>query len=192
MPTFRDNERIRAVITRSTKPRRIDYPGHPDLTIGVRGLDDPELDACRIEAQKKIHDLAKKRAWDPVQVVEIDPELLQRYVEREIILKAFCDPDTVDDDKPTPFFANEHELGRVGSTGITDLMNAYIEHQEWSNPNVTLTQELEDELVEALGKEQSAGVYLMGFEQHVLRRLLISTVKRLHDYRTGKSSTSSK
>jgi len=190
VPRFRTDERVRALITNSTKPRIVDYPGQPSIKVGVRGLDDVELDHCRVEAAQKIHDIAKTRRWDPVQTSELDPALLERFVEREIVLRAFIDPDTLEDETPVLFFANVHELKQVGATGVTDLMNVYIEHQEWANPNVSIGPEEEKELVDALGKEQSAALYLTGIEPSILRRLLISSVKRLHDYRTGKCSTS--
>ncbi len=189
MPKFSDT-RIRAIITRPTEPRIIDYPGHDDVKVAVRCLDDIELDGCRIEAQRRMRDIAKKRGWEPSSFAELDPTLMERFVEREIVLRAFLDPDTIDNDKPEPFFSSEMELARLGSVGVEDLMQAYTEHQEWSNPNLTLDEEQEKELVERLGNEQSAGVYLTGFEPLMLRRLLISLAKRLHDSRSGKSSIS--
>ena len=189
MPKFSD-ERIRAIITRSTKPRVVDYPGHPELQIAVRCLDDIELDGCRTEAQRKVRDIAKKRGWDPGSFAELDPTLMERFVEREILLRAFSDPDTIDHEKPVAFFSSDLELARLGSVGVEDLMQVYTEHQEWSNPNLTLDEGQEKELVESLGNEQSAAVYLTGFEPLMLRRLLISMAKRLRDYRSGKSSTS--
>lgn len=191
MARFNNDERLRALITGPTRYREVDYPGHPEIKIGVRALDDVELDHCRIEAQRKIRDVAKVRGWDPVQTSELDPVLQERFVEREIVLRAFCDVDTINDEKPVSFFANDHELARVGSMGVTDLMNVYIEHQEWCNPNLSLTAEAEKELIEELGKEQSAVPYLTGIEHTTLRRLLISSAKRLRELRTGNSTTSS-
>lgn len=189
MPRFNTSERIRALITNPTKPRVVDYPGHPDVQIGIRALFDTELDGCRVEAMRRIHDIAKARRWDPVQTSDLDPSLLERFVEREIVLRAVLDPDTVEDEKPIPFFSNDHELSQVGATGVKDLMNVYLEHQEWTNPNLTLGPDEEKELVEELGKGQSAGLYLTGFEPAILRRLLISTVNRLASLQRGRSST---
>lgn len=189
MPKFSDTQ-IRAIITRSTTPRVVEYPGHSDVRVAVRCLDDIEVDGCRVEAQRKMRDIAKKRGWEPSSFAELDPTLLERFVEREIVLRAFLDADTIDREKPEPFFASEMELARVGAAGIDDLMHVYSEHQEWSNPNLSLTEEDEKELVERLGNEQSAGVFLTGFEPLMHRRLLISMARRLRDYRNGKSSTS--
>jgi hypothetical protein len=189
VPRFSD-EQVRAIITQPTKLRTVQYPGHPDLLVAVRQLDDVELDGCRIEGQRKLRDLCKLRRWDVVQAAELDPTLLERWVEREIVLRAFFDNDTKDAEHPIPFFSGEQDLVRLGSVGVTDLMMVYTENQEWQNPNVTLSPEEEKDLVDALGKEQSAGLYLTGIEPAILRRLLISTVKRLYDCRTGKSSTS--
>ncbi len=190
MPRFSD-EQIRAIVTRPTVPRVIDFPGRPEIKIAVKCLDDVELDGCRIEAQRRIRDLAKKRQWEAKEVMEIDPVLMERFVEREVILRAFFDPDTVQSEKPIPFFANETELVQLGSVGVTDLMEVYNENQEWQNPSVSLSEEEEEELIERLGKAQSAEATLTGIALITLRRLLISSAKRLSDYRTGRSSTSS-
>lgn len=189
MPRFSD-EQIRAIVTRPTKPRVIDFPGRPEIKIAVKCLDDVELDGCRIEAQRRIRDIAKKRQWEAKELMEIDPVLMERFVEREIILRSYFDPDTVQAEKPIPFFANEHELVQLGSVGVTDLMEAYNENQEWQNPSVSLSEEEEVELIERLGKAQNAEATLTGIALITLRRLLISSAKRLNDYRTGRSSTS--
>lgn len=189
MPRFSD-EQIRTIITNPTRPRVVTYPGHPDVRIGVRALDDVDLDNCRVEAQRKLRDIAKKRGWDVREMSDVDPTLMERFVEREIVLRAFVDADTIDHENPVPFFSNEHQLSRIGSTGVTDLMELYGENQEWQNPNLTLDAAGEEELIAALGKGPGAELSLTGIEPAMLRRLLISTVKRLNDFRTGKSSTS--
>lgn len=189
MPRFSD-EQIRAIITQPTKLRTVPYPGRPEILVAVRQLDDLELDGCRIEGQRKLRDVAKKRNWDPVQTSDLDPMLLERYVEREIILRSFFDNDTKDHEHPIPFFGSETELVRLGSVGVTDLMALYTENQEWQNPFVTLSEEEEKELVDALGKEPNGELYLTGFEPATVKRLALTLAKRLADYRSGRCSTS--
>jgi hypothetical protein len=178
------------MLSQPTKLRPIPVPGFPDLRVAVKCLDDIELDGCRIEAQRKLRELAKKRGWDPESTATIDPLLMERYVEREVVLRAFFDVDTIDLDKPVPFFASERDLAQLGSTGVTDWMVAYGDNQAWSNPNVELDSAEEKQLLDLLGKGQSADVVLTGIEPRTLRRLLISMAKRLSACRTGKSTTS--
>jgi hypothetical protein len=190
VPRFSD-ERIRAILTKPTTPRVVAYPAHPELQIAVRCLDDIDLDLCRVEAQRKLRDTAKARGWDPLATSEIDPVLLERKVEREIVLRAFFDAETLSNEKPTPFFASERELALLGSAGVTDLMEVYAENQDWMNPSVSLSPDEERRLVDELGKERTANATLTAIGPATLRRLLISMAKRLRDYQCGRSSTSS-
>lgn len=191
MPRFSD-EQVRAIITRPTMYRVVEYPGHPEIKIAVKCLDDVELDGVRIEAQRRLRDVSKKRGWDVRETADLDPALLERWVEREILLRAFFDPDTIALEAPVPFFASELELSKLGSTGVSDLMELYTENQEWINPSCKLDDAAEEELLDLLGKGPSAELTLTAIEPSTLRRLLISTAKRLSDYRSGKSSTSEK
>ncbi len=189
MPRFSDDQ-IRAIITQPTELRIVTWPARPEIRIAVRCLDEVELDGCRIEAQRRIRDIASKRRWDVRETADIDPTLLERFVEREIVLRAFFDADTIDSSDPVPFFSSEIELARIGSVGVTDLITLYTEHQEWVNPGLFLGEEDEQKLVELLGKGPSAEVSLTGYELPTLRRLLISTAKRLFDSPAGRSTTS--
>lgn len=87
MPRFSD-EQIRAIITRPTAFRVVAFPGQPDIPLAVKCLDDTELDGCRIEAQRRLREVAKKRGWDVRETVDIDPNLMERFVEREIDRKS--------------------------------------------------------------------------------------------------------
>lgn len=190
MATFTDAD-IRRVLIRSTRPRRVSFPGHPEIPLGVRLLDDLELDDCRVQAQVKLRERAKQRGWNVLEMGQIDPTLMERMVEREIVLRAFVDPDTIEAERPAPFFISEADLAQLGSTGVTDLMELYAEHQAWMNPHVNLSPEEEEAFLDELGKGQSAEVSLTAIEPSMLRRFVISMAKRLSASRTPRSTTSS-
>lgn len=190
MPRFTDADIRRALIS-PTRPRRVTFPGRPEIPLGVRLLDDLELDDCRIEAQRKIRQRASTRSWNVVEMSALDPTLMERMVEREIVLRAFLDADTIESEKPIPFFAGDGDLAALGSAGVTDLMELYNEHQEWMNPHLKMSEEDERAFLEELGKGPSAELSLTAIEPSMLRRCVISMAKRLADSRTTKSSTSS-
>lgn len=190
MPRFTDAD-IRRALVSQTKPRRVTFPGRPEIPLGVRCLDDLELDDCRIEAQRKLRQRATTRNWNVVEMSALDPTLIERMVEREIVLRAFLDADTIEGDKPVPFFAGEGDLAQLGSTGVTDLMELYTEHQEWTNPHLKMSEEDAKAFLEELGKGQSAELSLTAIEPSMLRRCVISMAKLLSDSLTSRSTTSS-
>ena len=188
MAKFSD-ERIHSIITQVRDFRVVNFPGHPDIKVAMRVLGDNEYDGCRIEGQRKLWAIAKQREWDPVKICDLDPTLFERYVEREVVLRAFFDPDTIHSDNPVPFFSSESELSKVGSVVVKDLVELYLEHQEWVNPTVTLSEDDAKELCDQLGKGLAFGASLAAIERDSLRRLLITMAKRLATSATGKSST---
>lgn len=188
MARFTD-DRIRAIITQVREPRVVEFPGQPEVKVAVRALADDEYDGCRVEAQRKIWDLSNQRGWDPVKVVDIDPTLMERFVEREVIVRAYFDAETVNQTNLIPFFSSTSELVSCGSVVISDLMKTYTEHQEWVNPTVTLSGDDVKELCQELGKGRAFGLSLAAIEHASLRRLLVSMAKLLSSSASGKSST---
>lgn len=188
MAKFSD-ERVRAIISQVREFRVVEFPGHPDIKLAVRVLGDDEYDGCRIEAQRKLWKIGGERSWDPVKVSELDPYLFERFVEREVVLRAYFDHETTSGENPVPFFASESDLSKVGSVVVQDLMQMYLEHQEWVNPTISLSEEEAEELCDSLGKGQAFGAALVAIEPSSLRRLLITMAKRLSNSATGKSSS---
>lgn len=183
MPKFSD-EQVRAVIRGTATFRTIPFPladGKPDETVrvAVRCLSEAELDGCRVEAQRRVRELGKLRGWDVRELCDVDPDLLQRFVERSILARAFFDADTIGTDKPQPFFSSESEVEQLGSIQATTLMRAYLEHQEWTNPFRSLTPDAAKELAETLGKAPKPEALLELYERDTLRSLCISLASAL-------------
>lgn len=186
---FNSDPDFAALLSGSKFFRKVPIPFAPEHMIAVRTLDDIEIDACRLEGQRKFRKACDAQKWDPVSASDLDPQLLDRLIEREIIIKAYYDPDTVDGDNPIPFFANEQELVRLGSVRVTDLMHLYNEHQEIVNPSRVVSEEEMDRVVAALGKGQWSEATLIAIEPSMLRRCIISMARQLYDSAPSRFST---
>jgi hypothetical protein len=178
MPNFYD-EKVRALIAKPRKPRVVDYPGG-DFKIGVRLLSDAEIDFCREEAQKQFRKVCEKNRWNPVEGADLDPTLMQRLVEREMIARAFLDASTLENESPAPFFPSASDVATIGASIATALMRIYLEHQDVVNPSVEIIdEEVLAEIVENLKKEPSDAPSLMGIAPSTLRRLVHILARRL-------------
>lgn len=186
---FNSDPDFAALLSGSKFYRKVPIPFAPEHMIALRTLDDIEIDACRLEGQRKFRKSCEAQKWDPVKASDLDPTLLDRLIEREIIIRAYYDPDTVDGENPIPFFANETELVRLGSVRVTDLMHLYNEHQEIVNPSRVVSEEEMDRIVEALGKGQFDEATLIAIEPSMLRRCIISMARRHYASVSSKSST---
>lgn len=188
MAAFTD-ARVAQILRGSRAHRVIPFPGHDELTVGVRLLSDGECDDCRIQALSELASVAKKRGWDPQFLAEADPEYLQRLIERQIVWRAFHDPDTVDLPEPKRFFPLFADVASLGSVEQARLFEAYLEHQRFVAPLRGLDEEEAEAVVEALGKGQSGPAFLGAFERSTLVHLLISLVRRLSSSPPSKSSS---
>jgi hypothetical protein len=182
MSSFND-ERVRAIVLGARAFRTIPFPAQANadngIEVAVRCLSESELDACRIEAQRELRDRAKTRAWDPASTADVDPDLLTRLIERQVVWRAFYDTATIGSETPSPFFPTPRDVETLDSTTTTNLMHAYLEHQEWINPRAGLSDEEVDSLVDALGKAQSVPVLLARYERGTLLRFVTSMGRRL-------------
>lgn len=178
MAKFSD-ERVRAIIAGPRAFRTYLFPGSDDLRIAMRVLTEAELDECRLAAQTELRDRAKSRGWDSSGVVDVDPELLSRMIERHIVFRATYDPDTIDGDDPVRFFSVPKDVTQLDSVTATKLSELYLEHQEWCSPLRQMSAEDVDALVDALGKAQMPEVFLGAFAPSMLRRFAISLASRL-------------
>ena len=107
MAKFQD-EQLRAIIAGPRTHRKIPFPGGGENgpMIAVRALTEGEGEQCKLEAQDKLRRFCKQRGWDPTTMVDMDPSVLLREQERQLILMAFYDPDTTEPGKrPERFFA---------------------------------------------------------------------------------------
>lgn len=170
-------------ITRGVKAFRvIPYPGAPPesgVTIAVRILSEFSLDACRLEAQAKLRAFCEQRKWDPTTAVDIDPSLVTRWQERQIVFEAFFDPATIAGDTPERFFPVMRDLEALDAATVTKLHDAYLLHQQEVAPLSRMTDTEVKEMVEALGNGSSASAALAQFERSTLLRLCTSLASAL-------------
>ncbi len=182
MAKFTD-ERVTAVLLGTRAPRVVVFPGTEgrgdgEVQIAVRLLSDTEIDHARTAAQDALVADASSRKRDPQLFVDLDPEYLERLVMRQVIVRAFVDPDTLSRDRPEPFFPTVADVARLDSTTLGRLFALYLEHQAWVCPHRAGSEEEVTELEELLGKGLPAPALLGRFEHATLVRLLISTARR--------------
>gem|GEM_PF-5791473 len=177
MAKFTD-ERVSAVLQGPRRFRIIDFPGHEEIKVAVRCLTEAELDGCRIGAQVEVRQMASQRGWTPESLVDVDISLIDTLTERQIVWRAFYDPETVDRDgvKPDQFFPSDSDVAGLDSPTRMRLYEAYLEHQDWVSPMRALDEQDVKELAEAIKKEGTSEESLAMFEPRTLRRLLIFTV----------------
>lgn len=182
MATFTD-ERLRTILRGRRQVFRVPFPGADGVEVGFRILTDADLDHCRLEAQRA----AKKMGAD----LDVDPELLDRLVERQIVWRACVDPDDPNTDTPAAFFPSAADVATLDSVVVRELGNAYMEVQEMVSPRLTLDEAGIKELVDALGKEPGATALLMRFAPPTLIGLVRSLAARLRTSASSSSTTSS-
>lgn len=183
-----NDERVRALLLGRRAFRVIDFPTNPEIKIAIRVLTEGELDMCRVGGQAAFEAMCVKRKWDPTKVIQIDPHMHARLVDRQILLRAFFDPETITSERPRPFFPGEHDIEEMCDSVVTsDLISAYNEHHDYVSPGRTLNAQEVGDLIEALGKEPSP-VVLRSFERPTLESFTLSLVKRLETLQSGRSS----
>lgn len=181
MPTYTD-ERVLAVLRGKRAPRTIPFPGAPlesGIVVAVRLLTEAELDHCRLNAQGKLRTYCESKKWDPTTAVDMDPAMMGRYVEREIVFLAFLDADTAADKEPKRFFPTMHDVEALDAATLTRLREAYDEHQDWTSPLARMSDEDVRGFVDVLGNASSVPAELQRFERSTLVRLCISLASRL-------------
>lgn len=185
MASFSD-ERLRAIILGPKRAFRvIQFPGRPDVKVAVRALAEHEIDACRVEGQRAFLSVCKAREWTPERANQIDPLMVARLVDRQIVWRSFFDFETITREKPDPFFPNDSDVAELDSVTMSDLLSAYVEHQEFVSPARTLVAEEVEALVEALGKERPQ-VVLHSLGRASLESFALTLAKRLTSSRTGR------
>lgn len=172
MSTF-DDQRVQEILKGRKAARVLPFPGEDSKTIGVRLLTDEEIDHARLDAlvyisrhMPAIPELSLER------LLFADPELLDREVQRQVIHKAFVNPDQINDPAPDPFFLDPDDVRRLDSVMIETLHQVYLNHQEYANPLSDITEEQAEELVDALGKGPNAPDILSLLDARSLRILV--------------------
>ncbi len=157
---------------------KMGFPGAPGIQIGVRLLSDREIDEARADAALYLQQRCKPRGFGLEEFVRIDPDALEREHERQVIVRAFVDPDS-DPEKPRPFFASVEKVRDLDSLVVMQLWEHYTDWHDAVDPRVKLSDEQVDELIDALKKGPSEPAILAHLEPVTLRRLLRSTASRL-------------
>jgi hypothetical protein len=186
------DERIRAMLRGRRQVRELPMPGMDEgeaLTIGVRVLLEEEIDTARAEAIQYVNAVAKRHRLDSREMLSIDGELLDREIERQLVFRAFVDPDKGDEDYK-PFFKAPQAVRQLDSVLQRTLFHIYLDHQNFVSPLRGLDDHEAQELAEALGKGQS-GTAMLGLCDAVTLRSLVHTLaSQLQSALSGRSSTS--
>jgi hypothetical protein len=177
MAKFSD-ARVREIIAGPRAFRTYDFPGAEGVRIAFRVLTELEIDETRMAAQHEVRAYAKARGWEPQVMVDIDPDLMQRTVERHVIFRAAYDADTIESADPARFFATPDDVKQLDSVTATKLGELYLEHQEWVSPLKQLSDEELKELIDKLGKARAPEHFLGVFAPSMLRRCVISLASR--------------
>jgi hypothetical protein len=172
------DERIQGIIHGRRVVGRSPFPGNKDVEIGVRLLSERDIDLARFEAQMYLESQAKRVQLDMIRFVQIDPESFDREHQRQVIFRAFVDPDTPEE-RPETFFADASEVRSLDSVLTQQLWEIYVDWQDTVNPRITLTEEEVVDLVEALKKERMANHILASFGRNTLTSLARTLAARL-------------
>jgi len=184
------DERVRAMLSGRRFVRVIPFPGSDDISVGLRVLTEREIDEARLDAISYVRGEADKRRIDPVQMLAIDSQLVDREAERAMLFRACIDPETASDADPKRFFDTQERLRQIDSVIVKSLFEAYLDHQDYVSPYRLLSDDEARELADAISKGQSATALLAQFDAPMLRRLLRSMAALLSSAPTSKSDTS--
>jgi hypothetical protein len=127
-------------------------------------LTDGEVDSARFDAQQYV----KERRIE----LHLDPEFLDRAIQRQIVLRAFVDADS-DPDAPKPFFDSIDDIKDLDAALVLQLFHLYCGHQQAMEPLAHLSEEEVEELVAVLGKSGSSE-RLMGLDRPSLLSCVLS------------------
>ena len=64
---------------------------------------------------------AKEQGWDVLEMSTLDPTLLDRMTEREMLMRSILDADTLEAEKPSAFFTSQADLASLGASRIVYL-----------------------------------------------------------------------
>ena len=183
------SERIRAMLRGRREVRMVPLPGfgygEELLMVGIRVLTEEEVDAARAEATQYARNLASKYRIDAREMLSIDAEVLDREVQRQLVYRAFVDPDKGEGDYK-PFFKAPQAVRQLDSVMQQTLFNMYLDHQNYVNPLRGLEEDDVTALVEALKKTPETEALLGLYDARSLRTLSLTLVAELRTALTGK------
>lgn len=170
MGKFSD-ESLRAALEGRKVLRKCEFPGMRGTYLGVRVLTDGELDKARLAAAEVVKN---KHAS-----MLIDPDFLDRVVQREIVSRAFFDIDKPDE----YFFSKQEDVAELDTLTVRSLYELYVMHQQELDPLAYCTDEQAEEIVEALGKSNAEREALTLYDARTLRSFVISLASKLRETR---------
>jgi hypothetical protein len=177
MPKFSDTQVASAVFARRAV-HEYPFPASEGVNVGVRVLDETEVDAIRLEAAR----ICKVKQVEAA----LDPEFFDRIVHRLVVLNAFFDVD----DKQGKFFASYEEVSKIDTLLLRTLYELYCTHVQAMDPLAYCSAEEVEVLVEQLGKSEVAAARLSLFDKPTLVSFVLSLVHNLRSMSaTSKSST---
>lgn len=156
------DESVRAALGGRFKVQTYPFPGKPELSVGIKLLTDSELDKVRLQAAVFV----KGQAAD----LNIDPDFFDRAVHRELISRAFVDPERPSE----PFFPSQNDVAELDNLLVRSLYELYVTHQQALDPYAFCPPEDVEKLVETLGKSESSVGLLNLYDAPTLRSLLLS------------------
>lgn len=188
MSTF-DDERIKAILLGRRAVRVMPFPGVEGAEFGVRILLDEEIDHARMAAIDYLKNFTKRLQMEIGQILLIEPEFLDREIQRQIIWRSFVDPEHKNEENPPPYFADDEDIRKLDSVLVETLFQCYLEHQNFVNPLTGLSEEEVGGLVEALGKGLISTAILGQYDAPTLRKLVHTLAVQLASSQTSKSTT---
>lgn len=178
------------------RPSRVRFPfleeGGEPVEMGVRLLNDEDLDRCRLDAVQWVRGQADrlKIPGGAPALLAINADLLDRETDRMVVSQAFLDVETLDQDEPEKFFASPQQVRGLGTLTIDGLIQLYRGHAESVNPYHGLSEEEVSGLVDAMGKDSAqreAALSMWGlYDVHTLQSFVRTLVSLLGSSSTGK------
>ncbi len=182
------DERIRAMLRGRRDVRMVPLPGFGDddelMMVGIRVLIEEEIDAARAEATQYARSLAAKYRLDAREMLSIDAENLDREVQRQLVYRAFVNPEA--GGEPKPFFDGIGRVRQLDSVMLQTLFNMYLDHQNYVNPLRGLEQDDVSALVEALKKTPETEALLGLYDARSLRSLALTLAAELRTALTAR------
>ncbi len=163
-----------ALMASQREPRRYPFPyplvGGVEIEVAIRLLTDHEIDMARIEAQRYC---ARIKAD-----LTIDPDLLEREVQRQMVWRSTLEPFPTNGSPEHPrLFQSDQDVRMLPAPVIESLHRLYLEHQDRVSPHRVLTDENIGALVELVRARGS--IAFSQYDDAALVRICIALAARV-------------
>lgn len=141
------------------------FPG-TEVPIKVRLLTENDVDNAKIEAQRFVRKIKAD--------LEIDPDFLDREVQRQIVWRSMFEP-IASNGELVPLYASDKDVRGLDTVTLEALWNLYLEHQERKSTYRHLDQAVIDQLAETVRATPAAAAFdLSRLDHPTLVRLVVS------------------